>query len=109
MTLDQMSRGLAAHREAVAIKRQFDGWVLLAIDQHSKPEVVNVGDPIAYKKGQYHRAEIKISDAIRRLAFRQWRKDLALKFNELVRELNQLDVSHDLELIKFSPITGDPA
>ena len=105
MTLDQMSRGIAVHREAVALKRQIDGWVLLSIDPACKPEVINVGDP----KDQYHRAEIKISDTIRRLAFRQWKKDRALKFNEPVRELNQLGVKHELELIRFDPSTGDLA
>lgn len=109
MTLEQMSRGIAVHREAVALKMQINGWVLLSIDPACKPEVINVGDPVTYRKGQYHRVEIKISDAIRRLAFRQWKKDLALKFNELVRELNQLGVKHEMELIRFDPSTGDPA
>ena len=109
MTLEQMNRGIAAHREAVAIKAKFDGWVLLKADQYTKPEVVNVGEPVLYKKGEYHRTEIQIPEEIRRLAFRLWRKDLALKFNALIRELNQLGVSHAFTLIQFNPQTGDPA
>lgn len=108
MTADEMRRAISVEAEAIKIKRQIDGWVLLKPDSASKPEVINVGDPVAYKQGEYHRMTVEIPDAIRRLAFRQWRKELALKFNERVRELNRVGMATDLRLIGFSPATGDP-
>jgi len=108
MTIDQARRAISVEAEARKIKYQFDQWVLLSRDSYSKDEVINVGDPVQYKKGEYHRMTIVIPDAVRRLAFRQWRKELAINFNKLVRELNQLGVSHDMSLIQFNAATGDP-
>ncbi|MEC9017668.1 MAG: hypothetical protein VYC29_07115 [Pseudomonadota bacterium] len=108
MTIDQARHAISIEAEARKLKRQFDKWVLLAKDHNSQAEIINVGDPVMYKKDQYHRMTVAIPDAVRRLAFRQWRKDLALKFNQCVRELNQLGVSHGMSLIQFSVATGEP-
>lgn len=108
MTIDQARRAILVEAEARKIKRRFDEWVLLQIDASSAEEIINVGDPVTYRKNEYHRMKVKIPEAVRRLAFRQWRKELALKFNEYVRELAQLGVSTDLRLIEFSPVTGEP-
>ena len=108
MTTEQMRRALSIEAEARKIKRQFDEWVLLKMDASSHPEVINVGSPATYRKNEYDRMKVAIPDAVRRLAFRQWRKELALKFNEYVRELAQLGVQTDLSLIAFSPVTGEP-
>lgn len=108
MTIDQARRAISTEAEARKIKRQFDQWVLLAKDSSSQAEIINVGDPILYRKDQYHRMTVAIPDAVRRLAFRQWRKELAVKFNQHVRELNKLGVSHDMALIELSPATGEP-
>lgn len=108
MTSEQMRRGLEVEAAARKIKKQFDTWVLLKLDGGATAEVINVGDPVSFKEGEYHRMKVQIPDVIRRLAFRQWRKELAFKYNEHLRELNQLGVSHDLRLIEFSPATGEP-
>lgn len=108
MTTDQMRHAIAVEAEAQRLNKQFTGWVLLRCDQATKPEVINVGDPVSYKQNEYHRMTVEIPDAVRRLAFRQWKKELALKYNAKVRELNQLGVSTNLRLIEFNPATGEP-
>lgn len=108
MTSEQMTHAISVERSAIQLKRQFDEFVLLKLDQASKPEIINVGDPVQWKKGEYHRVEVKIPDEVRRLAFRQWRKGIALQFNERVRELNRIGMTHGLRLIEFSPVTGEP-
>lgn len=108
MTIEQMRRAISIEAEARKIKRHFDQWVLLKMDSASHPEVINVGDPVDFRKNEYHRMKVAIPDAVRRLAFRQWRKELALEYNKYVRELAQLGVHTDLSLIAFSSSTGEP-
>ncbi len=108
MTTDKMRRAISIEAEARKLKKQFDEYVLLKVDSGCTREVINVGDPVSYRKGEYHRVEIAIDETVRRLAFRAWRKNVALKFNEYVRELAQIGASTDLRLIAFSAATGDP-
>lgn len=108
MNIDDMRKAIALDGEARQLKRKFDGWVLIRKDSFTKPEVVNIGEPATFASNQYHRMEIVISDDLRRIAFRRWRKGIALKFNDVVRQLNQIGVDTDLELIEFSSVTGEP-
>lgn len=106
MTPETMRHALSVEAEARKIKRHLDEYVLLKLDHASTEEVINVGDPVKYREGDYHRMKIRIPEATRRLAFRQWQKETTLKFNEYVRELAQLGVSTDLRLIKFTASDG---
>ena len=107
MTRDDMQRGIALLGEADKLHRQLTNFVLL---KRSDPasEYVSLGDPVTYKQGDYHLVKMPLTDELRRLAFRMWRKETALKFNNYVRELNQLGVTHNHRLIEFSPQTGEP-
>jgi hypothetical protein len=107
MNAEQMQRAIAIEANAKRLKKQFDTYVLLRKEGWTQ-EVLNVGDPVQFKEGQYNRIEVPIPEEARRFVFRCWRKEIALKFNEAVRELAQLGMTTDLRLIKFSPATGEP-
>lgn len=96
MTVDQMKRGLELLNAANRLRKQLDEFVLLQRDSFTK-EVVCLGDPVSYKSGEYHRVEIPLSDQLRRYAFRIWRQEQTLRYNSIVRELNQLGVTSDHE------------
>ncbi len=108
MTQEQMQRALSLISSAERLRSQFDKYVLLKRDSGNRGETIQVGDPVMYRKGEYHRIDVPIPEEARRLVFNLWRKEVALKYNETVRELNQLGASHGFELIRFSQMTGEP-
>jgi hypothetical protein len=73
--------------------------VLLKKDSASAEEVINVGDPVSYKKGEYHRQRIAVPEEARRYIFALWKRELALAYNQKVRELNQIGMLHGLPLL----------
>lgn len=107
MTPEDMRSALAIEAEARKLKRQFDEFVLIKMDGHMPREILNVGDPVLYRQGEYHRIEVPIPETARRYVFNRWRKEIALKFNDHVRKLAQIGMTTDLRLIEFNPATGD--
>lgn len=99
MTPETMRRALAAKSEADKLLRQYNEWVLVRVDGHSYREFLNVGDPIAFRKDSCSRQEVPIPETARRYVFRLWKHEIALKYNALVRELNQIGMQHDLSLL----------
>lgn len=105
MTPEQCAHAVALDREARTLKKKIDTYVLLRRDALVK-EVVCLGDPVQYRSGEYFRVEVPVPEEIRRHAFNLWRRDMAKRYNAMVRELAQLGINTDLELMKFSPSTG---
>ena len=107
MTAEQMQRAIEAERQAKQILLKLKTWVLLNPDSHATAEVVNVGSP-ATERGRYNRETVPVPVSIRRLAFAMWRKELALRYNALVREVVQLGATTGLRLIGFRESDGAP-
>jgi len=91
MTPEQMQEALGWKARADKLREKLDGWVLLQRDAYVK-EVICVGEPVSYKKGDYHRVEVAVPDEIRRYAFRLWKRQIALEYNEACRKLAQFGV-----------------
>lgn len=110
MTEPQMRRALELLATAAKLRRQFDTFVLLKSDPTTRSkETISVGEPSQHNKGEYLRVDFQIPEDARRYIFNIWRRDIAYKYNEYVRELNQLNVSHSFKLIRFDTATGAPA
>lgn len=99
MDIPTMRRAIGLESEARALLKQYETYVLLQPDSYMKKETINVGDPVTYKTNQYHRIEVEIPTKARRYVFNLWRKEIALKYNTKVRELNQIGALTDLRLI----------
>jgi uncharacterized protein YjiS (DUF1127 family) len=97
MTEAQMKRGIELLSAATRLRKQLDEYVLLKKDAYSK-EVVCLGYPERYNKDSYHRVEVSLTDDLRRYAFRLWKREQTIRYNEMVRELNQLGVLSDHRL-----------
>lgn len=91
MTVDQMKRGIELSAGADHLRTQLDTFVLLKADSYTK-EVVCLGEPRKWEKDSYNRVEVRLTDDLRRYAFRVWKRDQTIRYNEIVRELNQLGV-----------------
>lgn len=94
-----MRRALSLKAQAEKLLFQYNEWVLVQMDSASHKEIINAGDPVQYKKDSYHRVEIPISGEARRYIFRLWKREIGLKYNACVRELNQIGMAHGLQLI----------
>ena len=92
-----MRRGIELLAAANRLRVQLDGYVLLQKDAYTK-EVVCLGEPSKFRGNEYHRVEVSLSDELRRYAFRLWKREETLHYNEVVRELNQLGVQSDHRL-----------
>ena len=109
MTADQMRRALELTSTAARLSRQLKDFVLIKIDDsRGSYERIWVGTPVSYEQGKYSPESFQIPETARRYVFNLWRKDTALRYNRAVRELNQLGVDHQFDLIKFSEATGNP-
>ena len=106
MSPETMRHALAVEAKARKLKRYLDEYVLLKRDHSLREETINVGDPVRYREGEYHRVHVPIPESARRYVFNLWRKEVALKYNECVRELAQLGVDTDLSLIGFNASDG---
>lgn len=101
-TIEQASRAMTVENSARGLKKMLDTYVLLQSGGRSEQIVVgpigrdNMGNPHL----------VNIPESARRHVFNLWRKETALRYNELVRELAQLGVTTDLRLVEFSPVTG---
>ena len=98
LTTEQMQRAIDIKARAEKLKRQLDTYVLLKRDSACK-EVISLGHPEQFKKDSYWRLETPIPEAARRYVFRLWQRETTLKYNALVRELNQIGVLHELNLL----------
>lgn len=107
MTADQMRHSLELISRADSLQKKLTKYVLLKRDSATRGETIQVGDPVLYRKDEYHRTDVTIPEEARRYVFNLWRRDIARQFNEVVRELNQLGVSHKFNLVKFSQVTGE--
>lgn len=99
LTAEQMQRAIGIQNEAKKLKGQLDTFVLLKRDSLCK-EVIALGHPEQFKKDSYWRVETPIPEEARRYVFRLWQREIALKLNARIRELNQLGVLHDLRLVE---------
>ncbi len=99
LNADKMRHALAVQKSAIALKKQHDTYVLL---KRENKEFVLAGDPVSYRTNEYHRTEIQIPEEARRYVFNLWKREIALKYNAAVRELNQLGMDHGLQSL---PIT----
>lgn len=109
MSEADMRRALMLISDAKSAQRQLNEYVLLVRDSSKKGETIQVGDPVTYRNNEYHRLDVPIPEDARRYVFRLWRKEVARRFNAMVRELNQLGASHDFKLVGFDPATGEPS
>lgn len=80
--------------KADKLRKQLDEFVLLKRDAYTK-EVVCLGDPVSFKQGEYHRVEVPLSDDLRRYAFRLWKRETTLEYNEICRKMAQLGLVTD--------------
>jgi len=96
MDAETMHRAIQLEHNAKKLREQHDKYVLLRRDSYTKPEIINAGDPFLYKEKDYHRVEIPIPDEARRYIFALWKREIALKYNSIVRELNQIGMTTDL-------------
>lgn len=94
----QMREGLALIDQAAKLRKQLDTYVLLKRDASTRGETIQVGDPITYRTNEYHRTDVPIPEEARRHVFNLWRREVAGQYNEKVRRLNQLGVSHSFVL-----------
>lgn len=99
MTEEQMRRALELCQRGRALRKQYDTFVLLKREYTTPKEVIYVGEP-SRVKGDYFGTEVAIPDEARRHVFNLWKRDIALKHNAIVRELNQLGMTHDLTKIE---------
>lgn len=106
MTEEQMRRALVLISEAATLKRQLDTFVLTKRDAATRGETIQVGDPALGSSGGYNRIDVAIPEEARRHVYRLWRKDVAIKFNAAVRELNQLGAHHGFDLLKVEAVHG---
>lgn len=97
LTAEQMQRAIGIEAHAKKLKNQLDTYVLLKRDSVCK-EVISLGHPEQFKKDSYWRVETPIPEEARRYVFRLWQRETTLKYNALVRELNQIGILHDLKL-----------
>ena len=89
-----MKRGIALLASATKLRKQLDTFVLLKQDAYTK-EVVCLGEPSQFRNNEYARVEVSLSDELRRYAFRLWKREHTIRYNEVVRELNRLGVRSD--------------
>ena len=106
MSPETMRHALAVEAEARKLRKQLDEYVLIKADTGCQKEVINVGDPVKFRESEYCRVQVPIPESARRYVFNLWRKEVALKYNALVRELNQIGVDTDLALIGFKASNG---
>ena len=106
MSPETMRCALSVEAEARKLKRHLDEYVLLKRDNSSREETISVGDPVKFRESEYCRVQVPIPESARRYVFNLWRKEVALKYNALVRELNQIGVDTDLALIGFKASDG---
>lgn len=99
MDIPTMRRALALEAEARKLLKQYEKYVLLRPDANSMKEIINVGDPHTYQKDSYSRLQVEIPGQARRYAFQLWRKEIALRYNAAVRELNQTGALTGLRLL----------
>lgn len=108
MTAEQMRRSLELIAVAERLRRHLKDYVLLKrVDPRDTNERICVGTP-SQQAGSYSPEYFQIPETARRYVFNLWRKETSLRYNQAVRELNQLGVEHQFELIKFSEATGNP-
>lgn len=98
MTEPQMRRALELISQCRTLRRQLDTFVLLKRDSGNRGETIQVGDPVSYRNGEYHRVDVAIPEEARRHVFALWRKGVAQQYNAAVRELNQLGAAHEFAL-----------
>lgn len=91
-----MRRALELESNARRLLKQHNEYVLLRVDSSATPEVINVGDPVNFRKDEYHRMKVAIPQEARRYVFGLWKRETALKYNAIVRELNQIGMTTDL-------------
>ena len=101
MDAETMRRALELQSRAVAIRKQYDAYVLLKRDQK---EFILCGDPVSYRKDEYHRMQVEIPESARRHVFNLWRKDVADKHDAIVRELNKIGMAHGLTKIEAKAV-----
>jgi hypothetical protein len=94
MTPEQMKDALAWKQKADKLRTQLNEFVLLQRDSYTK-EVVCLGEPVSYKKGEFHRVEVPIPDEVRRYAFRVWKRETTLQYNDACRKIAQLGLVTD--------------
>lgn len=94
MTEQDCRDALGWKQKADKLRQQLDEYVLLKRDSYVK-EVVCLGDPVRFKQNDYHRVEVPLSDALRRYAFRLWKRETTMEYNEACRKMAQLGLQTD--------------
>ena len=107
MDAETMRRALDLANNAQQLLKKHNEYVLLKVDQASSAEFINVGDPVQFRKDEYHRMKVPIPAEARRYVFALWKREIALKYNAIVRELNQIGMSHSFELLPITRPTHD--
>lgn len=107
LTAEQMRRALELQGRAKQLKDNFDKCVLMSAAKHygTTKETILVGTPTGFSfDRKYDTMNVEIPEAARRHVFNLWRKDIAQKYNAIVRELNQIGMRHGLTAIELQGI-----
>lgn len=100
MNAETMRRALTLEEHAKKLKNQHDTYVLLKRRTgFTQLENINVGSQKEFKTGEFHSLTVEIPEEARRHVFNLWKRDVRLKYNAIVRELNQIGMKTDLRLI----------
>lgn len=94
MTEQDCRDALGWKAKADKLRKQLDEFVLLKRDSYTK-EVVCLGDPVSFKQSEYHRVEVPLPDDLRHYAFRLWKRETTMAYNEACRKLAQLGLQTD--------------
>lgn len=104
MTEQQMREALGWKEEADRLRKRLDEFVLLKRDGYVK-EVVCLGEPVPFRQNECRRVEVPLSDELRRYAFRLWKRETTLEYNEACRKLAQAGMQTDH---RVRPLPGSP-
>lgn len=101
MDAETMRRALELQQRAKNLKFKFDKYLLMKAADHygATKEVILVGYATGRDSKRYETEHIDIPETARRHVFNLWRRETALKYNAIVRELNQIGMKHDFALI----------
>lgn len=103
MDRKSMERALQLEAAAKSLHRKLSQMILAKVPVHGvREEVIACG--IRKPDGTLNLEYLPVPEAARRHVFRLWKREQTLRYNAMVRELNQLGMTgHGLALIPLEP------
>lgn len=97
MNTKQLRAAIDLDNTAKSLLVQLETFTLLQLTDRETSPCIHVGVP----NGTNHsRITVSLPSKMRWYAFRLWKRDTAMRYNEAVRGLNQLGVQHEYELMR---------